>query len=206
MKKSQLSFTALLILITVNLFAQDSSMHKRHAAFGVKGGVNFGSVIARKDITNRSKGADILVGAYGGGYMTIPSGKGFSIQPEVVYNGFGWKYIQYHAPTIKYSFSYISVPVLVRYTVEQAGLSVFLGPQANFMLSARGTNDTAFKKSDYKSVDLGAVGGIEYLFTKGWNLSLRYQYGVTNLEKNPPQDSYLKLHALTVAVGYLFNR
>ncbi len=207
-----LGFSCLFVLTSLYSYSQDEALSKdttkgkgsRHVSFGIRAGANFASVVARKD--NTPKGADIFIRPMGAVYASIPLRKHLAIQAEVLYNGLGWKEKTYpENKFIKYGFTCISVPLLAKYSIENTGLSLYLGPQADFLLSAKVKSDSTVDiKDNYKSTGFTAVGGLEFLFTNGFNISVRYQLGISNLVKNPNPDEYLKLHAFTAGIGYNF--
>src|SRR2546428_5292704 len=165
--------------------------------FGIKAGANFANN------TMTSGGMTItpssITSFHAGAFLTAGFSK-FAIQPEVLISSQGFK-----TDGGKESTLYLNVPLMVKYNVV-GGLSLEAGPQVGLLLSAqtKPTNDVSFdNKDNYKSLDLGANLGAEYVLPVGLLFNARYTYGLANLAKDQQDFSY-KNKVFSLGVGYRF--
>ena len=102
--------------------------------------------------------------------------------------------------------SYLTLPVLVKYSFEDAGFGAYLGPQIGYLLSAKIKEGgvTEDIKEDVKSTDFSGIIGVEYFLPMGVGLSARYQLGLSNVAKDTEDEGSVKNKALTFTLGYRF--
>lgn len=123
----------------------------------------------------------------------------FGVAPELVYSGQGTGIDILTLSTDitqKYKFNYINIPVMAKiYPVKW--LSIDLGPQAGFLVSAKvktettersnGTSERETKTTDVKGdmnkFDFGVAGGLTFNFGKHVFLQTRYTLGLTEVFK-----------------------
>ena len=139
---------------------------------------------------------------HAGVYATLPISAGFAIEPGISYSEKG-TVLKGKVPVPALDFlktnvtgtarlSYIDVPVLAKVFITP-GFYVFAGPQASFLVSGKARAEagalgfTAYKqdfdvKSQLRTVDFAAVGGLGYQFGNGLGLSAGYDYGLTSLD------------------------
>ena len=80
--------------------------------------------------------------------------------------------------------------------------SLEAGPQIGFLLSAKAEGED-FK--DYvSSTDFGFNLGAGYDFTENLSAGLRYNFGLTNINDFPNDDSTVKNGVFSVSLGYKF--
>jgi len=160
-----------------------------------------------------------------GVFAVIDLKPNLAIQPEVDYliTGDKWKdTFDSTTSTEVIAFSYLHIPVLVKYGFSQAGKirpSVFAGPALGILLSARekgytngGLDYDENIKDLFKSVDVGLDFGLgaEMAFGKMKGLlDLRYYLGLTNAYQPPTMlmsivDFSMKNRALIFTVGLIF--
>lgn len=181
MKKVFLSIAvAILVSVSSSLFAQGVGL-------GVKAGVNF----ANQSITDIS--TDSKTGFLAGGYLVINFSETFGLQPEVLFSSVGSE-----LPDGTSDFSYLTVPVLLRWKPMEF-LSFEAGPQFGFLLNAEHDGDDI--ADDIKNSDFGlAVGGTVHL-PLGFNASLRYVWGFTNVS-DLGNDTEIKNSMVQLAAGW----
>ncbi len=132
----------------------------------------------------------------------------FALQPEVIYSGQGF-HLAFRGGQTTTSLNYLNIPVIAKIYV---GNKFFLqaGPQLGILLSGRlkGTDspnnvkiDEDVKKS-YKSPDISLCFGLGVDFLKRFNLSGRYNMGITDLTN----DSWIKSIRKAEGLGPLTNR
>src|SRR5690348_5493727 len=103
-------------------------------AQGLSGGIKAGLNLANQPIKTSgfTVSPSMLASFYGGAYVTFMFSEHLGLQPEVLYSGQGYKNGDY-----KLNLTYINVPILVRYNVNNL-LSFHLGPQIGILASAKG--------------------------------------------------------------------
>jgi hypothetical protein len=87
MKKAIL-IIAMITLSVTNSIAQSTTDNRDKLSFGLKAGANFSNVY---DTESDDFVADGKFGFAGGGFVVIPLGKLFGLQPEVLYSQKGYK-------------------------------------------------------------------------------------------------------------------
>src|SRR5690606_6896103 len=86
-------------------------------------------------------------------------------------------------------FDYINLPLIVKYYATK-NISVEVGPQVGFLLSAKNkTNDANDDIEDQKRFDFGLIGGLGYELNNGVFFQARYNLGLTNINDSPSADS-----------------
>ena len=190
------------LLIPTVIFAQ--------FRIGVRGGVNLATFSGSEVVEWGAAGVDptMLIKFHLGAYLDYYITDNISIQPGLFYSAKGPKYEGqteiYDINTGDFSMvdityikrlGYIDIPVLVRYHFNES-ISVFIGPQFSFLLSAKVRNDASQQvldelglekdedvKDSYRGFDLGLPFGVTYEFTNGLNVQLGYDLGLLNIAK-----------------------
>jgi hypothetical protein len=115
--------------------------------------------------------------------------KKFSVQAELNYSVQGLISLDSSSGEfLNFCNSYLTVPLLAKYYFLP-GLSLFAGPQFGYLVSSRlfahgssGETRVDFKRL-IKSTDFCVVAGAEYHFPAGVFVNLRYNLGLTNIDK-----------------------
>lgn len=200
MKLLKLITAATVMLATVGMNAQE-----REISIGVKGGVNFATVMG-DDINSPDSRTSFHVGLL----TEFPMTDMFSIQAEALYSGQGFKgnFNGTDGDKVEYQLDYISIPVLAKLYVTK-GLSVEVGPQFSFKINEEfdfnpnsNNGDIDLEGSPYEAKDLEvAVGaGLTFQTEMGFFATGRYNYGLTEIiEKSDLKNSVFQL-----GVGYKF--
>ena len=198
MKRISIVLLSLTVLTAPKSFAQ--SKEATGVRFGLKAGINLAN-ITTKPSDGTSTG--FLPGINGGFFSTIPIAVGFAIQPELTYSGLGAKDKE---SSDKVNLSYLTLPVLAKYSFANSGFGAYLGPQIGYLFSAKqkseGTSEDI--KDGFKSTDLSGIFGIEYFSPIGIGLSARYQLGLSNIVKDNELGASVKNKAIIFSVGYRF--
>ena len=192
--------TFLLILVlsfVLSVNAQNSESSK--FSLGVKAGVNISNVKAS------GKGISVsyssLTRFVGGIYGEYKFSEVLGIQPELLYNGVGAK-----NSGVKDEFGYLSLPILLKYSIPNTGLGIYAGPQVSLALSAKEKIDSigtsTDMKSEMKSSEFSGIIGVDYTFSFGAVISARYQLGFSNFAKDIPSGYSMKNNAFGITVGY----
>ncbi|MEP0262898.1 porin family protein [Dokdonia sp.] len=149
-----------------------SSMHAfgQSAAFGIKGGLNFGATGDITSITNESFDGDNEVGFHLGAFARLKFA-GIFIQPELVYTRLTTDYGKSSIDgSADYKFSKIDIPVLLGIDIV-GPLSIKAGPAFQLVLN----NDLDVNGSD-------VVNDPENTFTIGYQIGVGVQLGRLGLD------------------------
>lgn len=214
--KQKLIILFLLGTIFTNISAQNSL---DRITFGIKGGFNI-STIKETQFGYISNEYNPIISKVGGFYVSIPIYKRLSIQSELLYSEMGTKSkystSSYNPPYYtgalfgfaygdKLNLAYLSIPVMVKYTIPKTALSLMAGPQIGYLLSAK---LNYYGPKDYKSsmsgTEVAGVIGAEYDFPFRFNISARYQTGFTNIANDNVYD--VKNELLSFTIGYVFKK
>ncbi len=212
MKKGILIFTVVLLFAA---FVPRPVAAAINFDLGVKGGLS----LASYKWTGESA-SDVLTRPVFGVFFAFNLNKTFAIQPEVYYltNGGIYNY-DFEGTPYKYVDldKYIHVPVLAKLRFmpdKKLSPIVFAGPAIDFLMSAHYIYyaDGVLEwdkdvKAFLKNTNFGVVfgGGLEYKMDKLMLiLDIRYDLGLTNIDRgNDPTDA-LKLRAFMFMVGVGF--
>ncbi len=202
-KMKKLFFIAGVVAMTCTGFAQDMT-------FGAKAGLNLASMTG----DNVSDDAEMLIGAFVGGYANFAMTEKFSIQPEIVFSMQGNKEtftddIEGEVET-ETKLNYINIPVMAGYQVME-GLSLHTGPQLGILLSAE-DEDGNDMKDGAKTTDVAwAVGGSYRL--NNLSFDIRYNMGLTTTQEDDEyeedgemvtEEYDVKNSVIQFSVGYNF--
>lgn len=183
-----------LLAVSLVFFFSLSIVRAQHVNFGIKGGYNSSSV-------QISDGADFnsKSGIHIGGLAHIHINSHFAVQPELVYSCQGGE-----SGNTKLKLSYINVPVLVQYMVND-GFRLQTGPQVGFLVSAKQKiGDIEVDIDDtFNSVDISWVLGGGYLFSSGFGIDARYNIGLNNISDD--SDFEAKNRVFQVGLFYQFK-
>jgi len=155
----------------------------------------------------------------GGAYANIGLTDKLYIQPEVLYSKQG---VDFEADGAEGSvnYDYLNIPLMIQYGITDK-IRVELGPQIGILMNVK--TEVIFKldgedeeftissdSKDYtKSIDLGLNFGGTYQMDNGVNISLRYNLGLSPIEKEGDKDNNIfeidgKHSVLSLGVGYTF--
>jgi len=135
-----------------------------------------------------------------------------AFQPEIIYSRQGCEtdynfYAYYNRGNTKINLSYLNIPLLLKVYVIK-GLNIHAGIQPGLLLAAnekgeitehesglggpRPTSKSIDKdvKKDYKSTDFGIPIGLGYNFSSKFSASLRYTYGLTEVNNDAEITGY----------------
>lgn len=198
---------ALTLFLTASfgmLHAQDNNVNTE---FGVKGGFNMSNLY-----TDDADDENILYGFNAGVYATLPVSDFVAIQPELLFTTRGSE-LEYNNAlaqgNIKLKLNYIELPLLVRVNITK-NFNIHAGGYASYMVSAKSTGDGDFEfenqynTDDFNKFDAGLAGGIGVDFSP-LSIGLRYNYGLTTIEKDGDDSSDLKNSNLSLYLSYKLN-
>lgn len=204
--------TLVVLLMTSMSFAQDgmSSDTRDEVKFGVKAGVNFANIYDEKgdDFVADGK-AGLAVGAF----ASIPLGKVFGIQPEVMYSQKGFKGnggAGIFAYDYKLTSSYLDIPVLLQVKPSEF-FTILAGPQFSYLLDTKYEfNNTStvveeeINSDNYKKGVFGAVVGVDFNY-ENFVLGTRFGWDVSKTNEDGDSSSpRYKNKVIQVTLGYRF--
>ena len=147
----------------------------QEVSFGAKGGLNLAKVTGTDNGKTR---ASIHIGAF----ARIGLTEEWSIQPELVYSGQGYKWDPPVLEDVNFAVNYINLPVMLQYHIIPE-FHLEAGPQIGFRVAAKAKNDgdALDIKDATKGIDFGLGFGLGYTFDMGLGVGARYNFGLTNI-------------------------
>jgi len=179
----------LLMLVCSFVF---TSISAQDFNFGVKGGINIASISGTYIGVS---GLGSKVSFHLGGVAEIPISDKFGAQVELLYSSQGtqWSFIGSNSLRL----DYVNLPVLAKYNIVK-GLSAEAGPLVGFLVA------TNAEKEDYNSIDVAIAVGASYKLSNKIFFSLRYNRGLTNINKNEVVALNNQNNVLQLSAGYTF--
>jgi hypothetical protein len=175
-----------LLMITLMASLAYTAKAQDEVAVGLKIGTNYSNVY---DSKGEDFEADAKFGLAAGGFVSIPLGKYFGIQPEVLFSQKGFKgtgSMFGSTYDLTRTTSYIDVPLLIA-VKPTASVTLLAGPQFSFLLKEKNvfSNSTAiveqekeFDNDNIRKNTLCFTGGLDVNFEHtvvglraGWDLS-----------------------------------
>ena len=187
------SLFAFLFLLGVCVYGQGISG-------GVKAGLNLANQTFKGD--GYVSSPNFLPGFHAGGYLTYMFTDHLGLQPEILYSGQGAK-----SGDAKYKLGYISVPVMVRFNVNQL-FSFHAGPQFGLLTSAKYDNGSSSEdlKDQVKGTDVSVAAGVGFDLPKKLNFAFRFVKGLSDINDTGSSVKQ-KNYNLQFSVGYkLFGK
>ena len=166
----------LFIFTAVLLFAVSASQ-AQEIRFGAKAGLNVASLGGDSYSGLGSLGS--RTSFHLGALVEIPIMDKWSVQPELLYSSEGSDW-GYYFGSDKTKLDYIRIPVLAKYHIIK-GLSGEAGPSFGIMVNADVAGNDV--KDNYNAFDAAFAIGASYQLDMGVFFSLRYNKGITNVNK-----------------------
>lgn len=150
---------------------------QRNVSLGLKAGGTLANFVGEQAGSYKN-----TLGFQAGGFANIGLSKLFAFQPEVLYSRKGAKLPS--SPEVTTRLDYVDVPLVFHVNVD--GLFFEAGPQVGFLVAARQKTDNQSLdvKPNYNTVDAGYLFGLGYQRKTGLGVGLRYNGGITNVEKS----------------------
>ena len=200
----------ILCALTLFLTASFGMLHAQDnvtTEFGVKGGLNMSNLY-----TDDADDENVLFGFNAGVYATLPVSDFVAIQPELLFTTRGSK-LEYNNAlaqgNVKLKLNYIELPLLVRVNITK-NFNIHAGGYASYLVSAKSTGDGDFEfedqydTDDFNKFDAGIAAGVGLDFNP-ISVGLRYNYGLTTIEKDGDDSSDLKNSNLSLYLSYKLN-
>jgi hypothetical protein len=204
------------------------SLAQKKIEWGAKAGFNYSSLNLSPDGKLTGTNYHPSLGYHIGGYAVIKLKK-VSLQPELVYSVQGQYFSTVAYSNLKTTLNYLNVPVLVKYYLT-GGLHILAGPQFGILVGSKGDlnpySNTGLAgapvfnqnlNSYLKSTDIALVFGAGINLPVNLNLSVRYNVGLTDINKNSGSQEYFPLQpsfstaytrnqVLQISVGYRIHK
>ena len=192
--KKVILLTAVAVMAAVGANAQSFE-------WGAKAGVNMARQTEFSEPVGLGGGMKTKgrTGLYAGVFAERVFGMRFGLQGELLYTQLGMSG-KTGSHTYGTKTDYLVLPVLAKVYVWR-GLSVDLGPQFGYMLSANGVGGS--KNDDFSGsnkFDMSVAAGLSYKIAGRYDVSARYNIGLTKLSDH----SDAKNASLSLGVGYRF--
>lgn len=211
MKKTLFTVFAALAIVGVNAQETTTTDSRSKLAIGGKLGFNYSNVY---DSEGEDFVADAKLGLVAGGFVTIPLGKLFAIQPEILYSQKGFKgsgTLLGSSYEYKRTTDYLDVPIFLAIRPIE-NLSIMAGPQFSYLLSEKNefsgiinqSQEEAFENDNIRKNTLCLIGGVDFSIDKlvigaraGWDLKTNNGDGTSDTPR-------YKNYWYQLTVGYKF--
>lgn len=160
-------------------------------------------------------------GYHVGGFLSIPLGPQFLLEPGLYYSTKGVEagytyaagsFLKLNA-TVTNNAHYLDLPVLAKISLGK-GFQLFAGPQLSYLLSNRVRGEAGILgfsyeqdvdwKSSFREWDFALSGGMGYQFASGIQLQAAYDHGLSTLDSGKSNiDIYNR--AVKLSMGYRFR-
>jgi hypothetical protein len=212
-----------LFLLVAAVFTVSFAQAQGGIKLGLKAGINYATVTG-----DNADGADPKLGFHIGGYADYGINEMFSIRPELLFSGKGFKMEESESDIMedgdKYSveitqqLNYLDVPVLAH--IKQGNFFFEAGPQISFLLGAKGSYKVSYTSADgdkeseedsdsstegLRSVGFGYALGAGYELSNGLGLGLRYNGDFTSIAEDDDAGK-VKNSVIQVSVSYRIGK
>jgi Outer membrane protein beta-barrel domain len=214
------------IILSLSILAIATLSANAQIKFGLKAGANVSNIIGDHSLSadetedENSLQFTTKFGFNAGAFVNLPIKGKFSIQPEVIYSLQGANYKITNTDELSgdqtvstghLNLTYVQVPILAKLTFAHK-FYLQTGPQLGFLMSAKDkfSGGTADVKSNYQSIDFAWGIGLGYTLPMGVGFDIRYDLGITAVDKtssddNSGADSGLKDHNSNLQVGVFYQ-
>ena len=198
----------LLLIMTISLFVvatvNAQKDFSKNLTYGVKAGLNI-TKISIIDVTYGP--VKSLITPTIGGYAEYKIDEKWGGRAELLYIGAGG-YSNYvddngNSGKDKITMSYLSLPILAKYTLQKIPLSFIAGPQINFLLSGKEVDAGLTDRNNWKQISLSGILGCEYKINEKFSVDLRYHlaFGSIFTKEDDPL-GVVRNRILSFSVGY----
>jgi hypothetical protein len=179
--------------------------------FGLKAGLNRATVAGTRFVDTK------YVWGFNAGFMAdFGLGEHFAFHPELLYSQKGAKgsYLDPSGAGLSEEerTHYLDLPLLLR--ARAGGFFFEAGPQLGYLLAQKSTFTTTLPgyapevstvtgTDGSRRLDLGYVLGLGYALPQGWEIGLRYNGGLADVQ-DPSADPKLRNSVFQLQAGYLF--
>jgi hypothetical protein len=195
------------LLLIGFLFTMLSSLQaQKNMAFGVGSGINISNVTDKFEGGTYTPSARVGFKAYL--FFDMPVTKYFAIQPELGYDGLGYKFNDGNVNASE-QINYLTFSVLPKIKIRESGVAFFGGPTLAFLLNSKasdGQGNSGSTSDFYSSMDVFGVLGVEYFTPVGLGISCRFMQGFTNIVKDTQDGETVHNNVISFSLAYRFKR
>jgi hypothetical protein len=187
------------LFTVVSLLLITGAAQAQHVNIGIKGGLNAFTIMG-----DNSADFDPKISYHVGLLGHIHMGNNFALQPEVVYSAQG-SISKIAGVDLSLNMNYVNIPLLIQYMYDN-GFRLQVGPQLGILTTAKSKtgNVNTDVKANYKSTDIGVSVGMSYVKpSTGFGFDIRYNHGLTNINKSDATNSYNR--GIQIGLFYLFQ-
>lgn len=184
--------------ILIPIFALCAISQAQSTGFGVKGG----AVVSSMKVLQKRTAP--LVGGTVGLYLPVGIGPRVELQPELLATTMGAEFLDPEGIQRTLRSVYVQLPVTAKIYLSNT-FHFSGGYQFGWLLHARETqgDDQANVTDQFKSMDMGFVGGIGADLRSGVDISLRAYGAMTRALRND-ETLFLKNRSAQLTIGYRF--
>ncbi len=191
------------LILLYSLVVVALSSNAQTTEIGVRGGFDLSnlSISESQQPTTSFKNRPSFLA---GGFATFRLSDEVGFQPELLYSSNGSKLSTTGVGTATIKTGYLSLPIYFRVNATK-NFHILFGSYVSYLLSA--TQSSVDVKDQLKSMDFGWAFGLGYDFEKKFNVGVRYNIGLYNIDKNSTLGLSATNTALQFVVGYkLFTK
>lgn len=167
--------------------------------FGFRLGSNFANQQFKYNGTSLKPG--VIVRSHASVFVNSEVSKNFCIQIEAGFSSVGHQGDN-EINLRKGKYNYGVAGVLPKYYLNEK-ISFLAGPQIGFLLGGKASTGQKISDLPPDRQDLNAVIGVEFYPSQIFGLSLRYNYGITNVKIIP--NDYIKQYNRAVQLSFIFR-
>jgi hypothetical protein len=174
--------------------------HTQVSGIGLKGGATYGRLASGKLATNHAPGATI------GFYAPLGVAPRLEIQPELLASVLASGIQKPDGQGYTLRMMYLQMPLMVKYYMGNT-FNVQGGPQMAILMMAQRTAPEGQESvgDRYNDLDVSANLGMGFDFPSGFDLTLRYQYGLKPITDLGSQ-GYPRHRHVQLTAGYRFTQ
>ncbi len=202
-------------IISIVLLLVFFQLVNAQAKFGLKAGLNVSSLTS-KEGNDQLK---TLVGGNIGLFSNINISSNLSFQPEIIFSGEGARItaVDLNDPngsnsgTGRLVFSYINIPLLLKFAKYSTSIYGELGPQIGILASAsaKSFGESIDIKDFFKATNFSLCFGAGYNFSESLAINTRYNVGLSNIatsDLGSGLSGNIKTSNLSIGLQYTFQK
>jgi outer membrane protein OmpA-like peptidoglycan-associated protein len=169
-------------LVMAGVYPQDKTAERYTVSGGVLGALNLTQFNTTNDANgNDAAEYDLKAGWAVGGWLNLPLGTRFSVEPQLMYSSYS--YFTSNTSTLLLNdgrIRYISLPVLLKLHAGEK-VAITLGPQFDFV-AAVSDKKNLVQEDDFTKTSISLSGGLELFPRSRVSVFGRYIHGFTDMD------------------------
>lgn len=170
--KNKIIIIAMFLFISISAKAEDNGSDD--IKIGVKGGISYSNIY---DATGEEFNADATFGLTAGGFLNIPVGDVFGVQPEAMITQKGFEgngKLLNQSYTFTRTTTFFEIPIYFTFKANEQ-VTLLFGPQYSYLLRQRDEfsssavsydQEQEFKKDNINNNIFGLAGGVDIYLDK----------------------------------------